>query len=320
MFYLILFALSFTLTYLIKNYATKKSMLADVNERSSHTIPTPHGGGLAIAVAWFLGLTYLFFSSSINSTLYYALMMGLIITIVSFFDDLYELSARVRLIVQSLVAFIALYILGGLDEISLGLFAIDSPLVSNFIAFLMIVWFINLTNFIDGINGYAGSEFLFLGIAAFFIFGGSWFIILGAAVFGFLLWNAGNAKIFMGDSGSTLLGFSVAVFTIYYANLEASNLWVWIALFSLFWMDATYTLILRFINKERLSTPHRKHIYQRLVRSGFTHNSMVLVGLLYNLSVFIMLQISLLVGFIWMFIAFFALAFFAQKRLAFRDA
>ena len=86
MIYIILFLLSFTLTYFIKEYAVKKSLVAHVNERSSHTTPTPHGGGVAIAVTWFTGLIYLYLTGQIESNLFYALLVGIIISIVSFFD------------------------------------------------------------------------------------------------------------------------------------------------------------------------------------------------------------------------------------------
>lgn len=156
-----LFVLSFVLTYFIKNYAIKKSLLAEVNERSSHSVPTPHGGGLAIAFTWFLGISYLFFTNAIESALYAALMAGLLLSLVSFVDDLIELSPKIRLILQALVAFGGLYALGGFHELSLFFFTLQNQFLTNIFAFFMIVWFINLYNFLDGIDGYAGSETLF---------------------------------------------------------------------------------------------------------------------------------------------------------------
>ena len=240
------------LTYVIKNYAIKKSLVDIPNDRSSHTNPTPHGGGIAIAITWFLGISYLYYIDDINSSLYFALMGGIIISVVSYFDDLYELSAKLRIIIQSSVALLGLYLLGGFTSIDLGLFSIENPFFTNIFAFFMIVWFINLYNFLDGIDGYAGSETIFLGLAGFLFFGGDHFLVLIAATLGFLVWNWHKAKIFMGDVGSTLLGYNVAIFTIYYANQEASNLWIWIILFGVFWFDATLTLFRRYRNKEKL--------------------------------------------------------------------
>lgn len=291
MIYIILLIISFLLTYLIKNYAIKNSLIAEVNDRSSHTIPTPHGGGIAISITWFIGLIYLNYTNEIDTNLFYALLVGIIISVVSYFDDLFELSAKLRLIVQSIVAFLGLYFLGGLNGITFGLFDIINTFLTNIFAFLMIVWFINLTNFIDGINGYVGSEFVFLGLAGLLIFGDSHFAVLAASVLGFLFWNWNKAKIFMGDVGSTLLGYNIAIFTIYYTNIEATNFWIWIVLFSLFWFDATLTLIRRKINGEQLSQAHKKHAYQRLNQSGWSHFKVTNFSIGLNIVFFLLIYL-----------------------------
>lgn len=286
MIYIVLLLLSFILTYIIKNYYIKNTLVDEINERSSHSVPTPHGGGIAIAITWFAGLIYLYLTDVIDTQLFYALMLGIIISVVSFFDDIYELSVKVRLLAQSLVSFGGLYFLGGLGSLDFGLFSIDNQLVTNLFAFLLIVWFINLYNFLDGINGYAGSEALFLALAGFVLFGGAHFLVLAVAVLGFLYWNFGNAKIFMGDVGSTLLGYSVAIFTLYYANQEPTNLWIWIVLFGLFWFDATLTLIRRKLNGEQLSKAHKKHAYQRLNQSGWSHFKVTNYSIVINIILF----------------------------------
>ena len=286
MIYIILFLTSFSLTYLIKNYAIKKSLIDIPNDRSSHTIPTPHGGGIAIAITWFLGLIYLFFINEIDKTLFFTLLGGAVISVVSFFDDLYNLSPKIRLFTQSLVAISALYILGGLNSIDFGLFVIKNHIFTNTFAFFMIVWFINLYNFLDGINGYAGSEAVFLGLAGYILFSGNHFLVLIVSVLGFLYWNWNKAKIFMGDVGSTLLGYNVAIFTIYYANQNSKNLLIWLILFSLFWFDATLTLFRRWKNKEKLSQAHKKHAYQRLTQAGWSHLKVSTFAILLNTIIF----------------------------------
>ena len=271
MVYIILFLISFFLTYFIKNYMIKKSLVASVNERSSHTTPTPHGGGIALSVTWFIGLGYLYFMGQIETNLFFALLIGAIISIVSFFDDIYELSPKIRLFAQSIVALGGLYFLGEFETFTFGIFDIQNPIFTNIFAFFMIIWFINLYNFLDGINGYAGSEAIFLALAGFILFSGNHFLVLAVAVLGFLFWNWNKAKIFMGDVGSTLLGYNIAIFTIYYANEQASNFWIWIILFGVYWFDATLTLIRRKLNKEKLSQAHKKHGYQRLTQAGWSH-------------------------------------------------
>jgi len=288
MIYIILLLLSFTLTYFIKNYYIKNAILDEVNERSSHTVPTPHGGGIALAITWLVGLGYLYFTSQIEADLFYALSVGVIISVVSFFDDIYELSAKLRMIVQSVVAMLGLFCLGGFESLEFGLFSIENQIITNVFAFLLIVWFINLYNFLDGINGYAGSEALFLAAAGFLLFGGGHFLVLGVAVLGFLYWNFNKAKIFMGDVGSTLLGYNVAIFTLYYANQESTNLWIWIVLFGVFWFDATLTLVRRKLNGEKLSQAHKKHAYQRLTQAKWSHFKVTnyMIGL--NIVLFLM--------------------------------
>ncbi|MDN5108039.1 glycosyltransferase family 4 protein [Aliarcobacter butzleri] len=319
MIYIVLVLISFFLTYFIKNYMIKKSFVASVNERSSHTVPTPHGGGIAIAITWFIGLFYLYFIGQIENNLFYALLFGAVISIVSFFDDIYELSPKLRLIIQAIVAIGGLYFLGGFETLTFGIFNIQNPIFTNIFAFFMIIWFINLYNFLDGINGYAGSEAVFLSLAGFILFGGNHFSVLAVAVLGFLYWNWNKAKIFMGDVGSTLLGYNIAIFTIYYANQEPTNFWIWIILFSVYWFDATLTLIRRKLNKERLSQAHKKHAYQRLTQAGWSHYkvtnySIGLNILLFTIAFFIS---NIFIAFLFSFVVLVLVMKFIDSKKAF---
>ena len=135
MIYILLLLFSFLLTNFIKNYYIKNALLDEVNERSSHTIPTPHGGGIAIAITWFTGLFYLYFTDEIDVNLFYALSVGIIISIVSFFDDIYELSAKVRMIVQSIVAICGLVLLGGLENLNFGILLVENQIFTNLLHF-----------------------------------------------------------------------------------------------------------------------------------------------------------------------------------------
>lgn len=277
----LLFIFSFSVTYGIRVVALKKSLVAMVNERSSHTTPTPHGGGIAIALSWFFGLVYLFTCNVIETSLFYALMCGSLLSVVSYVDDLYELSAKIRLLVQAFVGIAGLYALGGLECIDVGFLVLENQFLTNTVSFLGIMWCINLYNFLDGIDGYAGSEAIFLGIAGYLLFGGDHYLVLVASVGGFLVWNWHKAKIFMGDVGSTLLGYNVAIFALYTQN-QGTSLLVWLILFGLFWFDATLTLYRRYKNGEALSCAHRKHAYQRATQSGWSHARVVIVSMLFN--------------------------------------
>lgn len=281
MIYGLLFLLSLSLTYIIRIIALKKSLLAIPNERSSHSIATPHGGGIAIAICWFLGLIYLFTCKNLETSLFYALMAGVVLSLVSYWDDMYELSPKIRLFLQASVSFFGLYMLGGLSKIDGGIFVLENQIFTNTIAFLGIMWCINLYNFLDGIDGYAGSEAIFLGMTGYLLFGGEHYLVLVVSVGGFLVWNWDKAKIFMGDVGSTLLGYTVAILALYSQN-EGDSIVVWLILFGLFWFDATVTLYRRYKNGEKLSHAHRKHAYQRLVQSGWSHQKVVMVAISIN--------------------------------------
>jgi Fuc2NAc and GlcNAc transferase len=97
----------------------------------------------------------------------------------------------------------------------------------------------------------------------------------------------------MGDGGSTLLGFTIGVFAVYYQNIEASSVFIWLMLSSIFWFDATFTLFRRWRNHENLAKAHKKHAYQRLVQSGFSHRKTVLYSLLANLIILGLVWIAL---------------------------
>ena len=319
MIYIILLILSFSLTFYIKNYAIKKSLVAEVNERSSHTVATPHGGGIAIAITWFIGLIYLNYTNEIDATLFYALLIGIVISIVSLFDDIYELSPKFRLSIQLAVAIGGISVLGGLNTLNFGIFTIENQIVTNTIAVIAIIWYINLYNFLDGINGYAGSEIVFLSLAGFLIFSGDHFIVLGVATIGFLYWNWNNAKIFMGDVGSTLLGYNVGIFTLYYTNQEPSNLWIWIILFGLFCFDATYTLIRRKLNGEKISEAHKKHAYQRLNQSSWSHYKVTNYSIGINILLFCIVYFisNIAIAFIISIILLYLVMKFVDKKKRF---
>ncbi len=322
MIYIVLLFLSFTLTYLIKNYAIKKSLIATVNERSSHTIPTPHGGGIAIVITWFIGLIYLYVNNQIEPNLFYALLSGLGISIVSFVDDVIDLKPKVRIIIHFLFSTIGLWFLGGLEVIDFGLFSINNNyFISSAIGIVAIVYFINVSNFMDGLNGFLGSEILFLNVAGFILFGGNHFIVLGVSILGFLYWNFGNkASIFMGDSGSTLLGYNIAIFTIYYTDIDSMNLWIWLILFGLFWFDATLTIIRRKLNSEQITQAHKKHGYQRLHQSGWSHLQVSLFGMGINVILFMILYFisNIAIAFICGLIVLYGIMRFIDKQKEFK--
>lgn len=292
--YIIILISSFVITYLLRYIALKRSILDVPNERSSHTVPTPRGGGLAIVITWYAGISFLYLNNDIDNQLFFALLSGLPVIAASLIDDVVQVNYLVRLGSQGIASALALYYLGGLRYLDLGIVQVNSPVVLTIIAFTGIVWFINLYNFIDGIDGYAATEAIFISLAIFALFGDFKILVLAFAVSGFLFWNWQKAKIFMGDVGSTMLGFTFPVFAIYYQNSNTSSLLVWAILSSLFWFDATFTLFRRFRNKESLSCAHKKHGYQRYVQAGNSHGKTVLWSAAINLFMFLAAYCSII--------------------------
>ena len=283
-FYISVVLSSFILTLLVRRLALKKQIMDIPNERSSHTIPTPRGGGLAVVIVWYLALSCEFFFNALEPALYYMLLSGLILVVVGLADDIYSLPAGIRMVSQALAAGLALYFSGGLTQLDFGFFSFENSYILTALAFVGIIWFINLFNFLDGIDGYISVEAIFIFLVLFFVFDDNTALIFALAVLGFLFLNWQPAKIFMGDVGSTLIGFNVAVFAIYYQNTADFSLISLLILSSLFWFDATFTLFRRFRNKEKLTRAHKKHAYQRMVASGFSHQKTVFLALIFNVG------------------------------------
>ena len=294
MIYIGLFLFSSILTYGIRLYANKKSILDIPNERSSHTIPTPRGGGLAIILGFFLAL--FIFKDEIDDRLFYSLFCVVPIVIVSLIDDIKPISSLIRALTQSFSAILALYFLGGVGEIDFILFSIDGVL-ANILAFISIFWVTNLYNFLDGIDGYASIQTITMGIGLYVFFSNPLGLAIISLSLGFLIFNWDKASIFMGDVGSASLGFIFSIFIFY--DTSNANIFIWLILLSLFWVDATITLIRRFINREKFTQAHKKHAYQRLVQYGYRHSQVVSKALIFNLIFLFLLYI---LPIFWVFI------------------
>ncbi len=288
----IIFVLSILLTLSVKKLAEKKSIVDIPNERSSHTIPTPRGGGVAIVISWLIGISYFYFEELIVPNLYYAFLGGIPLMVIGIIDDIINVKPLLRLLVQSFSAIWALYFLGGHTMIDFGFYTFSNIYIVSIFAFIVVLWFINLFNFIDGIDGYLSTGVLLYSGALFFLSNNYSVLVLAAAVLGFLIWNWQPAKIFMGDVGSTLLGFNFIVFAIYFQNSEEISFIIPIILSSIFWFDTTLTLYRRWRNKEEISKPHKKHAYQRLTQAGYSHQKVVLLSILLNVIIISIIAIT----------------------------
>lgn len=323
-FFIVVLLFSFLLTILVRKIAIRKSLFDIPNERSSHSVATPRGGGIAIAITWFIAITYLYLRKEIDPVLFFALLSGLPISVIGFVDDIIAISPRVRLCIQIVSALLAIIFLGGLNSVNIGFYRVEIPVLLSIIAIIGIVWSTNLFNFLDGIDGYISAEVIFIGLTFFAMFSLVPPILLAVITAGFLVWNWQPAKIFMGDVGSTLLGFTIGVFAVYYQNTDDSSIIIWLMLSSVFWFDATLTLFRRRRNHELLSVAHKKHAYQRIVQSGFSHQKTVLFAIAINISilglVFLAIQFPnlLLPLFVINLIYLYIIVRFVDKRFPFQ--
>lgn len=283
--------LSFFLTYVIRIWALKYRIIDVPNERSSHSHPTPRGGGVAIVISWYTGITILFLSESLSPEIYFALLSGILLAIISLVDDIISIKPGIRLLIQFLSAALALYFLKGIDSIYIQQFYLNEDIILLPLALITIVWFVNLYNFLDGIDGYASIEAICISLVLYIFTNDALLLLLLVSVMGFLIWNWPRAKIFMGDVGSTQLGFILVILGIYYNNEHQFNFLLWILLSSPFWFDASLTLFRRWKRGEKLSQAHKKHAYQRLVQAGYSHLQVnyILIGLNVYLFIYILI-------------------------------
>lgn len=289
------------LTLLIRRYALAKSLLDIPNARSSHTIPTPRGGGLAFVIVFLLLLPLLYIYQFISLNILVGLWgAGILIAAIGFLDDKGHIAARWRLLAHFIAAIWLLYWLAGFP--SLYLLGISVPaIITTVLALFYIVWLLNLYNFMDGIDGIASVEAVFVCVAGAILYYAAGYpifassaLLLAGAVVGFLVWNFPPAKIFMGDAGSGFLGVILAGLSIQAAWVSSQLFWAWLILLGVFIVDATWTLIHRLLRKEKVYEAHRSHTYQFAVRFFGNHITVTLTVLLIN--IIWLLPIALLVA------------------------
>jgi len=317
MLYIAVFVCAVVGTYFIRSVFRKKELLDHPNDRSSHTIATPKGGGLAIMITFYGAITFLFFQENIDSRLFYALLSGVPLILISLVDDIVPQPPKLRFGIQLLSALGALYALGGVQTLEFISFSLSGIWV-NILALLGIIWMSNLYNFLDGIDGYAGSEALFVGVAVFLLFGNEVSLMLALSTAGFLLFNWDKATIFMGDVGSAPLGFIFAIFILY--DAPTPNFVAWLILLSLFWFDATLTLIRRARRGEKLSQAHKKHAYQRLHQAGFSHAKVVMLSVGVNLLFLTALYLLPFAYWLYLFLALLVLLYTLTKLIDMQKA
>ncbi len=270
---------SWLLVGLTRTALLRRQLLDHPNERSSHTQATPRGAGLGLLAillpAWLL-LAFVAPPQSGGGEIARWLVpaCALMLTAVSFLDDLRGLSQLIRLLFQAVAVVAAVQFLPA--PISQGLLG---PVLDTGLAVFVWLWFINLFNFMDGIDGIAGVESIGIGIGIYAI--GAVFmpiaasygqgLTIAAAMAGFLVWNWHPARIFLGDVGSIPLGFLLGWLLL---DLAASGQWQAALILPLYYLaDASLTLLRRLLRGAVFWQAHREHCYQVAVQRGRSHST-----------------------------------------------
>jgi Fuc2NAc and GlcNAc transferase len=274
------FCLALGTTELARSLAQRMGMLDHPTSRSSHRLPTPRGGGLAIVLGFMLAICVFYYLGLIGTRLFVLFLLGCgSVALVGYIDDLHSISAWSRFCVHLCAAVIAVGLIGDSSiPIWLHMGSAEIWIVRGF-GVLAIAWGTNLFNFMDGIDGLAGSEAIFVGAS------GAWLthlyapntglegamLCLAAACAGFLILNWPPAKIFMGDVGSSFLGFTLVVLGWASSSQKGVRFEVWIILAGVFVVDASLTLCRRVVRGDRWFDAHRMHAYQHLARGWGSH-------------------------------------------------
>jgi Fuc2NAc and GlcNAc transferase len=270
---------SFCCTFFLRRYALAKSIIDIPNARSSHSIPTPRGGGVAIVFSFLVSLPILHAQGFLESSVMWALLgSGFGVALLGFLDDLGHIAARWRLLGHFLSAAWILFWLGGAPSFIVFGITLNLLWLGNLLAAVYLVWVLNLYNFMDGIDGIASIEAICVCVAGalFYVLVGrpdlvALPLVLAASVLGFLFWNFPPAKIFMGDAGSGFLGLILAALSLQAAWVAPQLFWCWLIMLGVFVVDATTTLLHRLVRDEKVYEAHRSHAYQYASRRYGAH-------------------------------------------------
>ncbi len=292
------FAVVYALTGRLRTRLLAVGRLDIPNDRSSHVTPTPRGGGLAISVVVSAAIVVLWLFGHVSTLAPMACVAGgVLVAVVGHIDDRRGLGPKLRLLVHAAAA--ALLVVACARVSNLSVFFPSIPAAATVTLLMLgIVWSINSFNFMDGIDGFAGSQAIFVaGAAAGLAYASNgeseWIsiaLVLTGASAGFLAWNWPPARIFMGDVGSGFLGYWLAALAIGLHLSEGLSFWAYVILASMFLADSTITLVRRILRGERWAEAHRSHAYQILSRKWTSHKKVTL--LLWTINLFVLTPLA----------------------------
>ena len=280
---------SFLFTGLIKTLAHRAQMIDVPVLRSAHSFPTPVGGGAGIALLFLLVASHYYRVGVIPFAEFMAIVATAFIAALGLIDDIKPLDIRWRVPPQFLAAIWVIGWLGNVPAISFGSWQLETVWILNLLAVLGLVWLLNLFNFMDGIDGIAGSELVCVNLMVLFLVISSEDEVvtllsatLASVGAGFLLWNWSPAKIFMGDVGSAFIGFSLGVLALLTMHHQSMTIWSWLLLLGVFVADSGVTLIRRFMRRDKWYEGHACHAYQNAARHYRSHSKVTITVILIN--------------------------------------
>ena len=283
------FALASSLTAILIKIAHKTHLLDRPIGRSAHSIPTPTGGGIALVLPFSLVLLFLHEIKLLGNEELTALSCGFLIALLGFADDIKPMDFRVRLPAQVGLGLVALVMLLPMAPLQIGKYAFSGEITLFILAFISLIWITNLYNFMDGIDGLAISELVFISGALVFFSAYEEDLKLGIlsvsllfSGIGFGLWNWAPAKIFLGDLGSGFLGFTIGVLALITLRAEMMSAWTWLLLIGVFACDTSATLVIRSISGFPVHEGHSSHAYQILADKLSSHSRVVILCILTN--------------------------------------
>ncbi len=324
MFLVGVFLLSLLLTGAIRRLALRRQILDVPQSRSAHSVPTPVGGGLSIVLLLLIVSTVAVYADYLSPQTYLALYGAYLVALVGLLDDLWELRISIRVSLQFLAAAWSLYWLGDVAPINIGGWQLQQPIILATLALFALVWLLNLYNFMDGTDGIAGTELVFVAaMAALLTIESADYEVtliastLAVAAAGFLAWNWAPAKIFMGDVGSGFSGFMLGLLALLSMASDAMSVWTWLVLLGVFITDATLTLVRRAVEGKRWYEGHSSHAYQHLARRYKSHAkvtiSLLMVNLLWLTPLAYWTTVAEDLGFLICLLALAPLAFMAYR-------
>lgn len=279
-------AVSFVMTNVIRNTALKNNIVDIPNARSSHTSPTPRGGGLAFALSFavFAAIDTFFAKRFFPPQAMTVLTLLLPLVILGAVDDKHGLSPFVRLPVHLFVGLGACLAFGPVPLPFSHNLGTAGAAINWGVSILGVAALINFYNFMDGLDALvAGCTFIQLLFFTFMADQLLW-LLLAAGIAGFIPWNWPRASIFMGDAASTMLGGAAAI-AILAAAPSAQSAFVASAVTFPLTIDATYTVCRRLLRGENIARAHRSHVYQRLNNTaGWSHSRVTITYCLLTLT------------------------------------